>query len=449
MFDLVISNGRFQTPTGLWNGWLAVTDGQITGLGSDALPAAREIFDAKGALVLPGGIDPHVHFRDPGFPDKEDFATGSAAAAAGGVTTVFDMPNTVPAVLSPDVLADKRRMAESKSYVDFGLFAAVDPSNLAMLPELAAQGAIAFKIFMCSRANPPPEGILDDGLLLDAFEAIAVTGRPACVHAENEALLRLFAERVRATGDADPLAHLKARPAVCESEAIARAVLLAEESGVHLHICHMSSGMGAELVQEAKARGIRVTAETGPQYLLLDSSHYKTLGLRMKMNPPVRNQTDSARLWRAVLDGTVDMFATDHAPHSAEEKLKDDIDTVPSGVIGVETTLPLMLTQVNRGRLSLVDLNRLRSEMPARIFGLYPQKGVIQVGSDADLVVVDMEQEWTLSSDALHSRSRMTPFDGWSVKGAVIATWLRGRLVYRDSHIIDPPTGIMIQPLEV
>ena len=448
MFDLVVSAGRFQTPTGLWNGWLAVTDGQIAALGADSPPAAREMFDANGAFVLPGGIDPHVHFRDPGFPDKEDFATGSAAAAAGGVTTVFDMPNTVPAVLSPDVLADKRRIAESKSYVDFGLFAAVDSTNLALLPELAAQGAIAFKIFMCSRADPPPQGILDDGLLLDAFAAIAATGRLACVHAENEALLRLFSERVRATGDSGPLAHLKARPAICESEAIARALLLAEESGVHLHICHMSSGIGAQLLKEARERGILVTAETGPQYLLLDSSHYKTLGPRMKMKPPVRKQADAARLWQAMLDGTVDMLATDHAPHSAEEKLNDDIDAVPSGVIGVETTLPLMLTQVNSGRLSLADLNRLRSEMPARVFGLYPQKGVIQVGSDADLVVVDMQREWTIVSDALHSRSPMTPFHGWPVKGAVLATLLRGHLVYRDSQIIDSPIGMMLQPLE-
>src|SRR5581483_3131661 len=360
------------------------------------IPAAHETLDAQGNLILPGGIDPHVHFRDPGFTAKEDFGTGSAAAAAGGVTTVFDMPNTHPAVLSTELFQAKQENCEAKSFVDFGLYAAADPTNLFELRALAEQGAIAFKVFLSDPAHPPPQAILDNAVLWQTFKEVGDTGRPVCVHAEDQALVQFFTERVRAAERRDPLAHLDARPTLCETTAIARAILTAADAGAHLHVCHLSSGEGANLIRSAKLRGIRVTAETGPQNLLLNSTDYVRLGARMKMKPPIRTAQDSAQLWQAILDGTVDMLATDHAPHTAEEKLKDDWMAAASGFVGVETTLPLMLTQVNAKRLTLAQLNRLRSEMPARVFGLYPRKGVIQVGADADLVLVDLVREWVI-----------------------------------------------------
>lgn len=446
MFDLLITNGRFVTPAGIQKGWLGVTEGLIATLGAGEAPSSRRVIDAGESFVLPGGIDPHVHFRDPGFLDKEDFSTGSAAAAAGGVTTVFDMPNTRPAVLTPEVLSAKRDIAASKSYVDFGLFAAVDASNTDQIPALAAAGAIAFKVFMYARSNPPPAGILDDGRLWEAFAAIGATGRVACVHAENDALARYFTQRVQASGRRDPQVHLDARPALCEVEAIQRAILLAHDAGAHVHICHMSSGAGANRVRAAKEHGRRVTAETGPQNLLLDDTDYARIGAAMKMTPPIRTADDAAALWRAVHDGTVDMLATDHAPHTPDEKHTDDIFEAASGIIGVETTLPLMLTEVNAGRLSLSRLVQLRSERPAQVFGIYPQKGVIQIGSDADLVIVDMDQERSIRGERLHSRSRVTPFEGRSVRGGVRTTIVRGHVVYHNGELGEPAIGRMVTP---
>ncbi len=447
VFDLVVRNGRFVTPSGIVEGWLGVQDGKIAALGAGNPPPSQANVDASGNIVLPGGIDPHVHFRDPGFTYKEDFGTGTAAAAAGGVTTIFDMPNTHPAVLSVEILNDKRAMAESKALVDFGLYAAADPTNLDEFQNLTDAGAIAFKVFLSDPAHPPPQAVTDEAMLWQVFDRIARTGRPVCVHAENQSLVQFFTKRALAGDTNDPLIHLNARPTICETEAIQRAILVAADVGAHLHICHLSSGAGAELVRAARARGIHVTAETGPQNLLLNDGDYARLGSRMKMKPPVRTAADSATLWDAVLDGAVDMLATDHAPHTAEEKLKD-MPSAASGFVGVETTLPLMLTQVNAGSLTLAQLNRLRSEMPARVFGIYPSKGVIQVGADADLVVIDMDKQWTISSERLHSRSTITPFDGFQAQGAVVQTILRGNVIFADVEIVGMPRGKMVKLIE-
>lgn len=445
MYDLILVDGRFVTPTGTVKGWLGMEAGAIAALGTGPTPAARDRIDLNGLTVLPGGIDPHVHFRDPGMTYKEDFASGTAAAAAGGVTTVFDMPNTKPAVLTSEVFAAKRAIAERKAVVDFGLIAAADPSNLAAIAGLAAAGAIAFKIFMYERPNPPPHGITDDGVLWKAFSRIGATGRPACVHAESQPLLNLFGAKVEASGEGGIRGYLHSRPAICEAEAVARAALLADDAGAHLHICHLSSGMGAVQVRAAKQRGADITAETGPPQLLLTIEAQAGLDGWLKMSPPVRTAADGAQLWEAVLDGTVDMLATDHAPHTAEEKTRAAFSSIASGIIGVETTLPLMLTQVAAGRLTLAQLNRIRSERAARVFGLYPCKGVIQVGADADLVVVDLERRWTLRGAELHSRSNGTPFEGWEVQGAATMTLVRGRVVYRDGEMVSGPVGKMVE----
>ncbi len=447
MFDLVLSNGRFVTPEGDFTGWLGIERGKIAALGMDAPPHANHTLDANGHIVLPGGIDPHVHLRDPGFTYKEDFGTGTAAAAAGGVTTIFDMPNTHPAVLSVEILKDKRRIVERKAYVDFGLYAAAAPTNLDALRDLANAGAIAFKVFLSDPAHPPPQSILDTGVLWQAFSIIAETGRPVCVHAESQDLVKFFTARARSADPHDARTHLAARPTICETDACQRAILVAADTGAHLHICHLSSGAGADLVRTAKARGIHVTAETGPHNLLLSADDYERLATRLKMKPPVRARSDAVTLWEATLDGTVDMLATDHAPHTEQEKFKENVFEAASGFVGVETTLPLMLTQVNAGKLSLHDLNRLRAEMPARVFGLYPTKGAIQVGSDADLVLVDMEKRWTIEGERLHSRSRVTPFAQFPVQGAVVATLLRGRVIFENGQFVGAPQGKMIAPV--
>jgi len=444
MTDLLLRNGAVLIGSRVVDANIAIRNGVIEAIADSAtsLPAAETI-DVEGLTILPGIIDAHVHFRDPGVTYKEDFGTGSGAAAIGGVTTVFDMPSTKPPVCDAATLAEKRVIAEQKSWVDFGLYGTLDSTNVGRAAELAHAGAIAFKIFMHEREAP--YGITDDYLLFDAFREISATGLPVVVHAESNDLVNEGTRRIRQSGRSDPLIHLEARPSLAEAEAIQRAILLADAAGVRLHIAHLSSRAGVDLIRSAKARGLSVTAEAAPHHLLLDSRDYASLGSKMKVVPPVRELADQESLWRGLLDGTIDIVATDHAPHAEEEKLKTLLDAA-SGTIGVETSLPLMLTQVNKGRLSLARYSQLVSEKPAQIFGVFPQKGVIAVGSDADLIVADLKRQWTINSADLHSRWHVTPFDGWSVIGSAEYVLTRGRLVVAGRELVGRPAGRIVIP---
>lgn len=449
-FDLVIAHGLVVTPAGTMTADVGIAGGAIAAIGTAAsMPSSGERLDAAGLVVLPGLIDAHVHFRDPGHVEKEDFGTGSAGAAAGGVTTVIDMPNTAGAVYRAADLHAKRQIAESRSWVDFGLYGALDATNLDQARDLAQAGASAFKIFMYERPAPPPHGILDDHVLLAAFARAAEAGLPVCVHAENEDLVRHATEQERQTGRGDALAHLRARPAVAEVEAIQRAILLASEAGARLHICHVSSADGAAAIRAARACGASVTAEVTPQHLLLDSSLYSTLGAAMKMVPPIRDARDRLALWEALLDGSISMVATDHAPHTAAEKLRPDMLEAASGIPGVETSVPLMLTQVYDGRLTLEQYVRAASEWPARIFGLWPRKGAIRVGADADLTIVDVNRTQVVRGSALRSRARVTPFEGMTVRGVPVYTLVRGTIVMAHGELRGQPIGRMARPRPV
>lgn len=445
MIKMVLTEAQISTPDEMFTGWLAVDEHKIVALGCHMPPKAKEVYDCKQLWLLPGGIDAHVHFRDPGFTWKEDFETGTAAAAAGGVTTVFDMPNTRPTVMTTPVFEEKRAALAGRAWVDYGLAAAVDANNLNHLASMAKAGAVVFEVFMYSPGISPPEALDDDGLLLQAFETIAATGRPAMVHAENNALVRYFSTRMRARRRRDVRTYVDGRPALVEIEAVSRALMLSQYSDVALHLCHLTSGPSADLLRAAKQRGQSVTADVCPQHLLLADIDYSRLGPQMKMTPPIRSAHDRRELWRAVQDGTIDLIVSDHAPHTAEEKLRDDMMAAASGFVGVETTLPLMLSQVQERQLSLRQLNQLRAENPARIFGLYPCKGVIQVGADADLVLVDPFYSGTIQGAALHSRSTITPFEGTAVRGAVVATWLRGKLIYHKGQFIGKPGGKVVE----
>jgi len=436
--DLVVRDGTLVTPAGQMRAGLAVADGVIVALGlEDTLPDAEETVSAAGCHVLPGVIDSHVHFREPGDEHKEDWASGTTAAAFGGVTTVLDMPNTRPATATSEALALKRARAAAKAHVDYGIFGLIAQDNLEALPGLAAGGVVGFKCYMGETVGKIPAP--DDGVMLAAFASAAALGLRVAVHAENDGIMQYGIRRLQAAGRRDPLAHVESRPEICAIEAVSRAVAFAEWTRARLHVCHESCGDVLPLLRAARGRGVDVTVETCPHYLLLTDEDMHRLGPVLRMNPPVRSAAHREALWAGLADGAIDLLATDHSPHTVEEKTRADIWEAISGFPGVETAVPLMLTEVVRGRLSLERYVELASTSPARAWGLYPQKGALQVGSDGDMTIVDLGRRSVVRAEHLHSKAKITPFEGLTVQGLPVCTVVRGRVVVRDGKLLGPP----------
>jgi len=433
--DLIIRNGKVVTPDTVTSASVAVKDGKILAIGDDtAMPGTKEALDASGLHVLPGAIDVHVHFRDPGYPHKEDWASGTAAAAFGGVTTVFDMPNTIPPTGTAEILAAKHAIAAEKAHVDFGLYGLLGEDTIENVPALVAGGVIGFKLYMGNTFGKIPSP--STGGMLEAFEVVAKTGKRVSLHAETNSIMERRETRMREAGRTDALAHLAARPAVVAVEAVSRAAILAEWTGARIHILHISSADELRPLREAKARGVDITGETCPQYLMLSSDDYARLGGVIRVNPPVREARNQEPIWAALGDGTIDMIATDHAPHSVEEKTRNDIWTVDCGFPGVELQMPLMLTAMNAGRFSICDYVRWSAANPAKIWGLYPRKGTIQPGADADFALVDLGREWRVDDARLQSHAKITPWNGKRVQGLPIHTIVRGEFVMRDRTLV-------------
>jgi dihydroorotase len=438
--DLVINGGTVVSPDASYSASVAIKNGLIHAIGApEAMPPSRETLDATGLHILPGAIDVHVHFRDPGYPQKEDFASGTAAAAFGGVTTVFDMPNTLPTVGTPEALADKHRMAAAKAYVDYGLYAVLGEDSIQHVGALIDGGIIGFKLYMGNTFGRIPSP--STGAMLEAFEVVALTGKRISLHAETNSIMERREQRLRAAGRTEAIAHLDARPAVVAVEAVARAAILAEWTGARIHVLHISSAAELRPLAEAKARGVDITGETCPHYLLLSTKDYEKFGGVIRVNPPVREAATQLPLWAALMDGTVDIIATDHAPHAPEEKTRADIWTVDCGFPGVETQMPLMLTEVGRGRASIQDYVRWSAENPAKIWGLYPRKGTLTVGSDADIAIVDLKAEWTIDDALIQSRSKISPWHGRKATALPIHTLVRGRFVMKHRALQENARG--------
>jgi dihydroorotase len=283
--------------------------------------------------------------------------------------------------------------------------------------------------------------IVDDGVLFESFRRVAAVDRPMGVHAENNALMTYFAEDLKRRGRTDALAHFEARPGVVEDEAVNRALFYTRVAGNRLHVHHVGSAAAAAQIGEAKGRGERVTAETCPHYLLLSTEDYARLGNLMRVNPSIKTPADRDGLWRRLRDGSIDTLGSDHAPHSDDEKLEPDVWKALSGWTGVETLVPLMLSEVRSGRLPWSRFVNAVAERPAQIFGLYPRKGSLALGSHADIAVIDLDAPWTIDQRRLHSKSPITPFHGWKVRGRVTHTVVRGTVVARDGTVEGPPTG--------
>lgn len=438
--DLVIHGGTLVYPESTIAASLAIKGETIMAIGAaEAMPPAAETIDATGLHLLPGAIDSHVHFREPGYTHKEDWQTGTAAAAMGGVTTVFEMPNVNPPTGTAKTLAQKHALAKEKAHVDYGIYGLLSAENIEHLDELVRGGVIGFKCFMGNTFGNLPSP--STGAMLEGFEIVARHGLRIALHAETASIMARRQEKLQAAGRTDPLAHLAARPPVVAIEAVSRAAVLAEWTGARIHILHVSSADELRPLREAKARGVNVTAETCPQYLLLDTRDYGRLGGIIRVNPPVREPHHKTPLWAALADGTIDMIATDHAPHVPEEKTRGDIWTCDCGFPGVEVQMPLMLSEMNKGRMTISDYVRWTAFNPAKSWGLYPRKGVLQPGSDADIVLVDIRRNGTIRDTELQSRAKITPWNGRSVTGLPLHTLVRGRFVMRDRNLIDAAKG--------
>lgn len=438
--DLVIANGRIVTPDSVFDGSIAIKDGKVLAVGElEAMPLAAELFDAAGMHILPGAIDDHVHFRDPGYPHKEDWESGTAAAAFGGVTCVFDMPNTIPPTGNGEILAAKHAIAAAKAHVDFGLYGLLGDNTIASVPQLIDGGVIGFKLYMGNTFGKIPSP--DTGATLECFEVAAATGKRVSLHAENNDIMERRQKRLMAAGRKDQWAHLAARPNVVAVEAVSRAAILAEWTGARIHVLHISTAEELRPLREAKARGVDITGETCPHYLLLSTDDYNRVPGIIAVNPPVREKQNQQPIFDALKDGTIDVIATDHAPHAYEEKTRNDIWTVDCGFPGVETQMPLMLTQVNAGRMSISDYVRMSAYNPARIWGLYPHKGALLPGSDADIAIIDLGRDHVIRDAETQSRSKVSPWDGYQVKGMPIHTLVRGRFVMKDRKLVNGTKG--------
>jgi dihydroorotase len=452
--DLVVKNGWVMTPDDTFKGGVAIADGRFVTVGADeTLPAARETIDVAGRHILPGLIDAHVHFREPGVTHKEDFATGSTAAVCGGITTVIDMPNQVPPTENAEQVLVKKRLAESKSMCDFAVLGVVHQTNAGDVIPMADAGAIGYKIFFGETIGNLP--FPDDGMCIEVFSNITKARVPVCVHAENRQIQHYWTNKLKAEGKNDPIYWEQSRPALCEFESVAHLIFMTEQFGTMLHIVHTSSKQATQMIKDAKARGLRVTAETAPHYLLREAKDMAEVGPLLKMNPPIRSKDHQDALWEGLLGGYIDMIATDHSPHTMEEKgatidgkmTKPAIWDCISGFCGVETAVSLMLTEVNKGRMTLNQYVRWASENPAKVWQMYPRKGAIRVGSDGDLTIVDMNKEGTIDARKLHSKNTPTPWHGWKVKGMPVYTIVRGNVQMRDGEPVGKPIGRMQTPV--
>jgi allantoinase len=439
--DTAIVGGVAVAPSGAFPATITITGGRVAALLDPREPPnAVEVIDAHARLVLPGCIDPHVHFDEPGRTHWEGFETGTRSAAAGGVTTVIEMPlNSIPPTTDAHAFRVKHDAIGRKAAVDYALWGGLVTDNVDALQDLHRAGAAGFKAFMTETGTEFARA--DDGVLWDGMRRIAAWDAVVGVHAENHDLtVRLRASLERA-GRREMRDWAAARPPEAELEAVQRAILLAHAARCRLHIVHLSLPDGGVRIAAARRAGHRVTVETCPHYLVLDEDAALRLGPVAKCAPPLRSREAVEGLWRQVLDGTIDCIASDHSPCPPEEKAKgsENIWAAWGGITGVQTLLPLLFSEgVRRRGLSLDRLAALVATNAARIFGLFPRKGAILPGADADLVVLDPNREWTVTADRLLYRHPQTPYLGWRITGWVERVLVRGTTVYLDGEVVAP-----------
>lgn len=412
--------------------------------GSHADP--NDVLDATGLWVLPGAVDVHVHFREPGLTASEDFGTGSAAAACGGVTTVLDMPNTLPPVSDAATLRAKMEAIAGRSYVDYGLFGAAVAGDEGGLIErveaMAEAGACGIKVFL----GPTTGDIAAPGwgALYRLCRHLGGRGPVLTFHCEDRDVIEAAAVGRGRLNPGDYRSLLELRPRFGELLATQGVLLLALETGARVHIAHVALKEAVSMIGQAKEAGAPVTAETCPQYLFVCDEDFAWAGRQMKALPPIRSAEDREALWRGLADGALDTIATDHAPHRTKELRDEAVWAPPFGIAGVQTLLPLLLDHAISGACRVSDVVRWTSSNPARAYGLYPRKGALVPGADGDVVLVDPGATWRCDDPWWKGKSRNTPFWGRIGKGLPVVTLLGGRVVAEGGHVVGSPRGKLV-----
>lgn len=418
----------------------------------ESLYEASKIIDADGMLLLPGGIDPHVHLRDPGNTERETFATGTMAAAAGGVTTLIEHPISKPPQYNVDILDNRISIANKHAFIDFGFVGAAGGKHPECILELSRdKRVLGYKTFLHEAPNGRDlefKGLTmaNDYELYKGLSAVAETGMHCLVHAEDDELIKGLIADFKSEGKTYPLAHLETRPTISEVSSVARVIEFARETGASVEFCHISTPEAAEIIADGKKEGLKLILETCPHYLLLSSEELDKFGPFAKCNPPLRKPEDRDKLWAYIEDGSIDIIGSDHAPFLMEEKTRgnENIFDAMSGFPGIDLRLPLMLTEVKKGKLSMKRCIELLSKNPAKVFGIYPQKGNISVGADADFTIVDFEHKFTVSKENMYTKSKdiAKVYDGWELYGKPLYTVVRGNVVLENGYVNEDMEGI-------
>jgi dihydroorotase (multifunctional complex type) len=431
--DFVLANAKAYFKQTIVDCSIALDNGKVFKIGREAnVPKADVRIDLKNQLVLPGLIDAHVHLRDEGKSYKEDFFSGTAAAAAGGITTVLDMPNNEPVTMSAETLRTRMKIAEARILVDVG-FRSEFPRDIREIEGIAREGAVGFKLFMAEQV-----GGLDfdsDEDMLEAFKTASKSKVSIAVHAEDKQMLGRTEDELKRRRRNDVAAFLKAHSEDVELRAVTRVLNVARQDNIQVHFCHVSTREGLEAIAAGKKSEMLISCEATPHHLLLSADDLKRAGMLAVTMPPVRDKQHAEALWEGVRNGSVDIVASDHAPHAIEEKETENVWDVKTGIPGLETTLPLLLTEVKRGQITIGDTAKLMSEKPAEIFSL-KGKGYLKEGNSADLTVVDLRKKFRIDASNFLSKAKYSPFDGREVEGKPAKTFVGGKLIMDEGEIV-------------
>ena len=458
MLDLVLKNGNVYVEGSFKETAVGVKDGKIVVISDEAyMPEAEKVIDIKGQYVIPGTIDTHVHFRDPGRSERETFYTGSLAAAAGGVTTVMEHPISMPPQYNKEILDNRIKVADCQCIVDYCFYGAAGAEFPEEITKLAKEGIVAYKTFL----HAAPEGrdkefigltMANDAELITGLTEVAKTGLICATHAENNDMISANIKRLRKEGKVSGRDHALSRPPISEIESVEKMIRLARETGATIEFAHISTPEAMELIKKAKYEGQEVYLETCPHYLFLDEDDLEKYGTFAKCNPPLRKRELVEGLWKYIQDGSVDFIGSDHSPFLLSEKETgyEDIFKAPAGFPGIDLRLPLMLDAAAEGKVTIERVVELLVTNPAKIFKLFPQKGAIRVGSDADFVVFNMDETTVVDKNKCYSKAKdiAIPYDGRELKCKLDYTIVRGR-VLMEHGIVDESAkayGQLVKP---
>jgi allantoinase len=439
-----IENAKILFANRLTTAHIVVEDDKIKSVGSRKPANTDRRINADGKLVLPGLVDGHAHLHDPAYTNREDFTSGTVAAAAGGITSVVEMVLTTP-VDSPERIQAKIELGKRMSLIDFSLHAGMmNQDNLQNIPLITKLGVRSFKTFTCKPYY------VNDHTLMSLLRETSMNNSILDVHAEDEQTSNENFDKLRAEGRKDPMTHAEWRPNIAEERAISKLVDYTGNIGARAHVSHMSTKEGVAIIKRAKRKRVRMTAETCPHYLTFTRKDMKKQGPYLKMNPSLKGPGDVAALWAGLHDGTIDIVTSEHAPGERSEKEVGwtDIWKAWGGVPAIETLLPVLLSEgVNRRRITLSALQKVCCESPAKIFGIYPRKGSLCRGADSDLVIVDLKMKRKVRAEDLHYKVGWTPYEGWTLQGWPILTIRRGQILYEDGQVVGKPGSAEFLPM--